>query len=155
MEMKFSASIALATRTVLDLEKGGLYLRPKGAEPELCSISVQRPVWCNFVFFSRIKPRKIERTRRIDPTEDRHESWDLERTVEFFYRGARLAEVQLVGRDIDGLVFEEELDNGSFWAVSRIAYLRHHDATRDSREFRKDWIEIELDVTSLRIVLLD
>ena len=153
MEMKYTASMALATRMVLDLEREGLYVKPKGAEPELHSISVQRPVWCNFVFFSRIKASPIRRTTRTEPATGKHGSWALERTVEFFYRGTRVAEVQLVGKKIDGLALEEGLDDGSFWAVSRIAYLRHHDASHS--DFRKNWTEIELDVTSLRTVLLD
>lgn len=131
MEIRFTASCITALECMLQLEKGTL------------GTKLERPVWCNFDFFSRIKASPIRRTERVEPTPERRGSWKFERTIEFFHHGSRVAVVNLVGQKIDG--DHEGLDNGSFWAVTRIGYFRSFSGgLSDSPE---DWREIELGAT--------
>jgi hypothetical protein len=134
MEMKFTASIIEALDAVLRLEKG---IHPAISKTE-------RPVWCNFSFFSRITATPIRRTKREEPTQERLGSWMLERTVEFFHHGTRVAVVDLIGQKIDG---EDNLDNSSFWAVAKIGYCQY--SAGGLNEPPRDWRVIELHVTSL------
>lgn len=109
-EFKFTASIIEALEAVLRLKEGTL--------PAISR--ADQPVWCNFRFFSRIKATPIRCMN------DQLVPKMLERTVEFFYRGIRVAVVDLVGQKIDG-------DNDSkfeFWSVLKIGYFQCLDAPR-------------------------
>lgn len=146
MEIRFTSSVIEAVECVLRLEKGTLWDYPRGTTDPAAGTKVERPVWCNFDFFSRIKASPIRRTERVEPTGVRRGSWKLERTIEFFHHGSRVAVVNLVGQHIDEDY--EGLDNGSFWAVTRIGYFRSFSGGLSDSP--KDWREIELEVTSLR-----
>jgi len=116
MEMQFSASVITAIEGVLRLHEGKF----KG---------VPAPIWCNFRFPSSLKASPIEYVKRNDPIpNERVGSWDLNRTVEFFYLGKRIATVFLTGCKLDGMHL---VDNGSFWGVRKIRYLPNTDRTVD------------------------
>lgn len=134
MEIRFTASILEALGTVLRLVNG--------THPEIPA--TEKPVWCNFSFFSLIRATPIRRTKRDEPTHERLGSWMLERTVEFFHRGTMVATVCLVGLKIDGV---GDLDSGSFWAVASITYCRS--SVRGLNGITPGWRVIELDTTVL------
>lgn len=114
MEMVFSASIVKAIDALMRLAQGKLWL---GLEREVLK---ETPVWCNFGFPSRLKASPIEQVKRNDPVVgELVGSWDLARTVEFFYLRKRVATVFLTGKQLDGCPG----DNSSFWGVQRIKYL--------------------------------
>lgn len=145
MEIRFTSSVIEAVETVLRLEKGTLLVSARDGGDLSVSHRPERPVWCNFDFFSRIKASPIRRTERVEPTQKRLGSWKLGRTIEFFHHGSRVAVVDLVGQKIDG--DHEGLDNDSFWAVTRIGYFQSFSGGLSDSP--KDWREIELEVTSL------
>ena len=145
MEIRFTASVIEAVECALQLKRGDLWVRPKGTTDPTVGTKVERPMWCNCDFFSRIKASPIRRTERVESTQERRGSWKLERTIEFFHHGSRVAVVDLIGQKIDG--DHEGLDNGSFWAVTRIGYFRSFSG--GLLDSPKDWREIELEVTSL------
>ena len=114
MEMVFSASIITAIDAVMRLAQGRLWLGSERA------VLKEAPSWCNFRFPSRLKASPIERVERNDPIAgERIGSWELARTVEFFYLRKRVATVFLTGKLLDGC----SGDNDSFWSVQRIKYL--------------------------------
>lgn len=145
MEIRFTASVIEAVECVLRLNSGTLWVRPKGTTDPAAITKVERPMWCNFDFFSRIKASPIRRMERVEPTQELLGSWKLGRTIEFFHHGSRVAVVDLVGCKIDGN--HEDLDNSSFWAVTRIGYFQSFSGGLS--DFPKDGREIELEVTSL------
>ena len=117
MKMQFSASVVTAIEAVMRLHEGKL----EGAS---------QPVWCNFRFPHGLKASPIERVERNDPVlNERIGSWDLARTVEFFYLGKRIATVFLKGLKLDGTDF---LDDDSFWGVWKITYLPDTDRATEA-----------------------
>ncbi|MFY9461577.1 MAG: hypothetical protein WAP51_00035 [Candidatus Sungiibacteriota bacterium] len=147
MEIRFTASVIEAVDCVLQLKRGTFWAHPKDTTDPDDGTKVKPPAWCNCNFFSRIKASPIRRTERVEPTQERPGSWKLARTVEFFYHGSRVAAIDLVGQTIDGF-HHEGLDNGSFWAVTRIGYFQYFSGGQHGS--LEDWREIELEVTSLR-----
>jgi hypothetical protein len=126
MEIRFTSSVIEAIEFVLRLLSGHLTAIPKGAQFETPAemtekyVPLRAPVWCNFDFFSRIVPRPIQRTERVEPTADTLGSWMLERKVEFYHAGRLVALVTLVGQKIDKS--GTKVDNEAFWGVSSISY---------------------------------
>ena len=145
MEIRFTASVIEAVKYVWRLSEGTLWVRLKGSTDPAARTKIEYPVWCNFHFFSRIKASPIRRTERMEPTQEKRGSWKLERAIEFFHHGSRVAVVDLVGQKIDG--DHEDIDNDSFWAVTRIGYFRSFSG--GLYDSPKDWREIELEVTAL------
>ena len=121
MEMVFSASIIKAIDALIQLARGNLWIGSERGD---------LPVWCNFRFPTRLKASPIERVKRKDPIPDeRIGSWELARTVEFFYLRKRIATVFLAGLEIDGCQGE----NSFLWGVQRIIY-RLCDAEKEEAE---------------------
>jgi hypothetical protein len=126
MEIKFTASVIEAIEFMLRLLSGHLTAIPKGAQFETAAemtnayVPLRAPMWSNFDFFSRIVPRPIGRTKRVEPTADTLGSWELERKVEFYHAGRLVALVTLFGRKIDKS--GANLDSGAFWDVDSISY---------------------------------
>jgi hypothetical protein len=151
MEMRFSASVIEAISYVLGVLSGRKTALPRGTQfstpDEMLAalVTLPRPCWCNFDFFSRIDPSPIRRVERVDPTEGSLGWWELEREVEFYHAGHIVARVQLVGRKIDK---SGHLDNSAFWGVSRITYcLTSGSGAADPRA--KGWCDFECETLGL------
>ncbi len=148
MEMKFTASVVEAIECVLQLQRGLLRYFPKGSDLSSHdnSVSVPPPVWCNFSLFSfsRIKATPVKMTERVHRTTEHIGSWKLERKVEFYYWGHHVATVELIGHKSDGAF--DKLDNGAFWAVTRLGYFQQFDG---GHKLPTDWKEIELEVIGM------
>ncbi len=129
MEIRFTESVIVAMEAVLQLEKGTLL------------VPGCRPVWCNFRFFNKVKASPIQQTERVEPTQEKRGSWKLKRTVEFFHYGSCVAIVNLIGQKVDG--DRRGLDNGSFWAATRIGYYRSFSGGLSDPP--KEWREIKLE----------
>jgi hypothetical protein len=125
---KVTYSVALAIRFMLDIAwHGESYVREK------CP-ALKPVVWCNFLFFRRIRPLPIRRIKRLEPTlNERAGSWVVERDVEFYIRNLLIGVVTLRGEKIDRMssnvrkAREYGLDVGdvhSMWAVSHVWYYR-------------------------------
>jgi len=147
MEMKFTASIVEALQCILKLERGNLFIYPKGTDlsskPVPSPTRVEAPIWRDFHFFSFIRATKIRFTRHIEPIEGRRcGSWMLERQVLFFHRGRRIALVKLVGQKLD-VRDKKDFDNDSSWAVKSFGYYRY------GGDVPTDWKEVELAETGM------
>lgn len=146
MEIRFTASIIIATECALRLAWGQLHLLPKGSPVEYDHwVKLEAPEWCNFSFFGRIVASPIRRVERFEPSDGRPGVWKLEREVEFYYQGHRVAVVTVVGQKTDGRTVHP--DNDSAWAVTKLGYFRTLGWTLSDPP--KDWREFEREVISL------
>lgn len=111
MEMVFSASVITAIDAVMRLHKGTFRHMPV------------KPTWHGFKFPSSLKASSIERVGERDPGVSGVTSWELARTIEFFYFGKRIATVFLEGLEFDDVRCSR--DNGSMWGIKQIKYLQN------------------------------
>lgn len=141
---RFSASVAMALQCVLRIIAGNFTFIPKGtvlpkgaALLDTARQRVEAPVWCNFVFFSRITATPIQRVE-IDDW-----AWRMEREIRFFHGDAVVAVVTLVGED-------DATSGWTGWAVSKIRYALVCDSARHNTDSR--WVELELEVFSYTLL---
>lgn len=103
---------------------------------------VPQPVWCNFVFFHRIEPGRIEKIRRIEPTSEQRGYWVVEREITFYLLKTPVAVVTMQGHRSDG---EGKGDASTSWKQSRIRYARAYGT--GVRPFEAaEWRDVELPV---------
>lgn len=137
MEIRLTASVIMATDAVLRLHRRALLVQDASdMRPEGCCFNKQAPTWTNFMFFSRITARKIEKVERVEPTREMPGSWILSRQVDFYHLGKKVATVYLAGNHVDGKRTDDkvEYDNQSFWAVKKIVYLGYQDNPKSLTE---------------------
>lgn len=146
---KVTFSVALAIRFMLDLVREDAYVFTK------CP-ALKPALWCNFLFFRRVRPLPIRKLRRIEPhvAGDNIGTWIVERDVEFYLKDRLIGVVTLRGekydRDRDHVAHARDLgldvqDVLSAWAVSHVWYYCVV-ATRDDACER---IETDVPFTSL------
>ena len=99
MKMRFTTSIREAFNCLMRLQRGDISVTPMNkTEP----VTVERPEWCEVVFFNGIEATKIRKIKRVEPTLGTSGYWTLERIVRFFLRGSHIATLVLAGCKYDG-----------------------------------------------------
>jgi hypothetical protein len=123
--MTFSAEVRIATEYLLNQIYGTRY----GNERAL------HIAWCNFWFFSEIRPSEVHKLRRLTPQDDMNAwgleqddmnawGWELSREVQFFVRGVLVAEIELVGVKFD---HHPEYNARPMWAIVHVRYAERLD----------------------------
>lgn len=123
--MVYAAEVRMATGYLLNQVYGARYGNPATLNPPPC--------WCNFEFFSEIRPGKIIHYERLAPGESQGRGWKVVRVVEYYHRGKLVAEVGLIGMEFDRMRDHKPLP---MWAIDRIRY-----AARFDRSEPEDWRE--------------
>ena len=103
-------------------------------------------VWCNFDFFSEIRPHRVRRIQRVEGSGDQLGYWVVTRQVDFYFRNQLVAEVSMIGQQVDR---NEHSPRFSCWAVNGVNYARRFDR-KEPEEWRQvTWQPCGLTVTDL------
>lgn len=122
---RFTGSVRLAIQFVLSLAKHDCeYVHP----------DLTQAGWCNFDFFSEIRPGRIERLKRVERTALQTGYWEVARTIHFFLRGHLVADIIMVGQQVDR---SWDCPRHSNWAVTSVHYARRFD-----RHEPEDWASV-------------
>lgn len=136
---RFSGSVRLAIQFVL-----GLTRRERtDLHPDLTVA-----VWCNFDFFSAIRPYQIKRLKRVERADQNTVGyWEVKRFVAFYFRNQVVAEVLMVGtqQDKSGVT-----PRCSYWKVSQIRYARRFDSKEP-----EDWVDASWDTGATTMTDMD
>jgi hypothetical protein len=130
--MMYAAEIRMATGYLLNQVYGARYNNPATIQPA--------PLWCNFEFFSEIRPSKINHLLRLTPQDEgKAWGWLVSREVQFFHRGKLVAEIRLSGMEFDR---RPDGQLPSMWKIVRVLY-----AARFDHASPEDWQDRRIDFT--------
>jgi hypothetical protein len=154
-ELRFTASVRVAIYFMSQLvSEGRIHAKSKGMEieapkPETWLTEMVKPFWVDFYFFHRIKPGKIQRTKKVSPPDKGEmfgEYWELFRKVEFYHLGKLVAIVELVGRDYGLERHGASADDSTQWKISKVGYFTRFDR-RPPYASPQYWREVAFDVS--------
>jgi hypothetical protein len=130
--VKFTRSMMLATQFMLRVVAGKVE-------------GVPRPAWSNFTFFYAIRPGRIRKLYRIEPTmEVPYGCWIVERDITFYLLDTPVAIVTMQGMRADG---GGKGDDNTSWTQSRISYAQTF-TIWDAQAVVGQWRDVEIPVIS-------
>jgi hypothetical protein len=127
--MEFSMSAMMAIRFMLQVAAGKIE-------------GVPQPTWCNFVFWHRIVPGPIEKTRRYPPSDDYPGMWVVEREITFYLLDIPVAIVTMEGIRTDGT---GKGDASTSWKQSRVRCASCFYIS-NGQGVAEEWYDVELPV---------